>query len=270
VKAAVLGKPISHSKSPQLHRAAYRLLGVDLDYQRLELDPADAPDFAARLRAGGWAGCSVTMPLKDVFISHMDSVTDLVTTTGALNTIVVHPDGTLHGQNTDVYGIVRAFADAGIGHTGTGTILGAGNTALAAVQALHQMGAERVRFVVRDPARAGRVTALAAALGMATEVSPVREISGDPVVVSTLPPSAADGWVSTLGAGTGTLLDVAYDPWPSALAAAWRGPVINGLAMLVHQAVEQVRLFTGLDLAQEERENVTNTMFAAVALHRGR
>ncbi|XQN46461.1 serine protease, partial [Glutamicibacter creatinolyticus] len=67
-----------------------------------------------------------------------------------------------------------------------------------------------------------------------------------------------------------TLLDVAYDPWPSALAAAWRGPVINGLAMLVHQAVEQVRLFTGLDLAQEERENVTNTMFAAVALHRGR
>lgn len=269
-KAAVLGKPIAHSKSPVLHRAAYRLLHADVDYQRIELDPSEAAGFAAQLRAGGWAGCSVTMPLKDAFVPHMDSLSDTVRRMGALNTIVVRDDGHLHAENTDIYGIMRGFADVGVDACGSATVLGAGNTALAAVEALHAMGAGRLKFVVRDTTRATRAVSLAEQLGLEVRLSEVCDISGDPVVVSTLPPAGADGWVSRLGAGRGVLLDVAYDPWPSKLAAAWAGPVVNGLAMLVHQAVEQVRLFTGLPLDQAQRENVTNAMFDAVGLHRGR
>ncbi|MCW4464791.1 shikimate dehydrogenase [Glutamicibacter sp. MNS18] len=269
-KAAVLGQPIGHSKSPVLHRAAYALLGVAMDYQRIELDPSDAPDFAAGLRTGGWAGCSVTMPLKDVFVGQMDTLSPTVERMGALNTILVGADGALHGENTDIYGIVQAFRDAGVEHSPAATILGAGNTALAAVEALHVMGVRELDLVVRDVRRAQPTVDFARALGLAAVARPVGTIETAPVVVSTLPPGAADGWIASLGSGSGVLLDVAYDPWPSALAKAWAGPVVNGLAMLVHQAVEQVRLFTGLDFDERTRQDVTNAMFNAVGLHRGR
>ena len=269
-KAAVLGQPIGHSKSPILHRAAYALLGVAMDYQRIELDPSEAPGFAAGLRSGGWSGCSVTMPLKDAFVPLMDTLSPTVERMGALNTILVAADGSLHGENTDIYGIVQAFRDAGVQHSRTATILGAGNTALAAVEALQVMGVRELDLVVRDVARAQSTVDFARQLGLEASARQVGATETAPVVVSTLPPGAADGWIPALGAGSGVLLDVAYDPWPSALASAWNGPVVNGLAMLVHQAVEQVRLFTGLDFDEKTRQDVTNAMFNAVGLHRGR
>ena len=269
MRAAVLGQPIAHSKSPLLHRTAYALLGAQIDYERIELDPEQAPEFAGRLRAGGWAGCSVTMPLKDAFVPQMDTLSPTARRMGALNTIVVGPDGTLHGENTDVYGIVQAFADRGLEHSPAATILGAGNTALAAVEAAALLGVRRLDFVVRDPARAGSAAALARQLGMEVAVGTVERAQAAPVVISTLPPRAADAWAGRLNPGDGVLLDVAYDPWPSALADAWTGPVVSGLAMLVHQAVEQVRLFTGLPLQDQARQDVTNAMFNALGLHRG-
>lgn len=269
--AAVLGKPIAHSRSPLLHRTAYRLLGVDIEYGRLELDPAQATDFIARLRTENWAGCSVTMPLKDVFVPLVDSRSATVERMGALNTIVRRPDGTLHAENTDVAGIVLALADAGVRHSTRASILGAGNTALAAIEALALIGVQELDFVVRDTSRAAATVAFAQKLGMNATAHTVgsHRLTGCPVVISTLPPTAADSWVPRLGTGDGVLLDVAYDPWPSQLAAAWTGPVINGLAMLVHQAVEQVRLFSGIELDTATRQNVTNAMFNAVGLHRG-
>lgn len=269
MKAAVLGQPIAHSKSPTLHRAAYELLGVPIDYQRIELSREQAVAFTERLRTEDWVGCSVTMPLKDVFVAQMDSVSDTVRRMGALNTIVVRPDGTLHAENTDIYGIVQALADAGLTHSRRGTILGAGNTALAAVEALAQIGVRELELIVRDISRAASTLNFARNLGMRANARLLGSITDAPVVISTLPPSAADDWVAQLGSGRGILLDVAYDPWPSVLAQHWSGPVINGLAMLVHQAVEQVRFFSGQDFDDRQRQNVTNAMFNAVGLHRG-
>jgi len=278
-RAAVFGQPISHSKSPALHRAAYAELGVDIAYGAVDAGVAEAGRLAAMLRTEPhWRGASVTMPLKQALVPHMDGISDLVRRLGVLNTIVVSGSpGSIHlqGENTDVEGIIRALADAGATRLERVAVLGAGGTASAATAALQALGASELDFIVRNPDRASTVIELATGGGCtahaidAAAASP--RISGYDAVISTLPPHAADGLAPLLGLESlreGTpLLDVAYDPWPSALGSAWSaagGSVVGGLTMLLHQAVEQVRLFTGISGA--DWPQVTNVMCDAVGL----
>ncbi|WP_334124001.1 shikimate dehydrogenase family protein [Glutamicibacter sp.] len=275
-QAAVLGHPVGHSKSPVLHRTAYQLLGAKLSYEAIDLEPVQCAEHVARLRQENWAGCSVTMPLKDAFVPLMDEVSTRVQQLGALNTIVVREDGSLFGENTDVDGLVRALADFSLTSTDEAMILGSGNTALAALRASAELGVKQVSLVVRTAQRAQRAMDLATELGLQPVLHEVSAITGDlaqqlrdqPLVFSTLPPRAGDSWVPTIGSGTGILLDVAYDPWPSQLAASWQGPVISGLHMLIHQAVEQVRLFTGAAWDEARRIDVTNAMYDSLGLVR--
>ncbi|GAB3285276.1 shikimate dehydrogenase [Sinomonas notoginsengisoli] len=267
-RAAVLGHPIGHSKSPVLHRAAYGMLGVDIDYRSFDLTAEQLPAFAERVRTEpGWRGLSVTMPLKAAFVPLVDRVEGTAVELGVLNTVVIEDGGgvpVMVGHNTDVAGITESFRRAGLNRVEDPVVVGAGNTALAAVAALAQLGATQVEFLVRDAARSGEAVALAERLGLAVRVSAlhagaVRVCAAD-AVVSTLPPRAADGLADQLGqlapADDGArrvLLDVAYDPWPSRLAGAWEergGLVLHGLEMLVYQAVEQIVLFTGREDAR--------------------
>lgn len=300
-RAAVLGHPIEHSRSPLLHSTAYRELGVEIGYTAIDTLPEQAAAFARRLRTEpGWVGVSVTMPMKDALIPFIDAPSPRVRRLGALNTVMVRRDEhgvTLLAENTDVDGIVRALDLQGAGAQETsGTrgapvvaILGNGNTAMAALEACALMGAGRVELLVRNPARAADALDLAATLGLEATAHPYTEaagrIFGYDAVISTLPARAADSWLQALGldgvaaensgsnAGAlkpgAVLLDVAYDPWPSALATAWEaagGRVVSGLSMLVHQGVEQVKLFSGIQDADWER--VTNVMCDAVGVPR--
>lgn len=285
-RAAVFGQPIAHSRSPQLHRAAYAALGVGLEYSAMEGNEGDAPALAAMLRSeAGWRGASVTMPLKHALVAQMDSVSERVSRLGALNTIVVsHPGGpgsaaVLRGENTDVEGIVRALADAGVTRADRVAVLGAGNTATAATEAVMLMGGTRVDYIVRSTARAADALVLAGVLGLegqaidaATGATRLREYDA---IISTLPPLAADSLIDALGIAPGAiapgaaLLDVAYDPWPSAIARAWAGAggsVVNGLSMLLHQAIEQAKLFTGI--TEADWSHVADVMCDAVGLPR--
>ncbi|UBH23787.1 shikimate dehydrogenase [Micrococcus porci] len=270
-RAAVLGRPIAHSLSPVLHAAAYRALGLDVDYGRADLGEEEVgPWLAARLGApgsaarpagpsgGDWLGVSVTMPLKPAVVPLADELSARVRELGVANTLVRdHPDhpGSLLAHNTDVDGIVRALAerglDAGAGGGAVG-ILGNGGTATAAVAAASLLRAETVVLGVRDAGRARDVVALADRLGLGVRVEAqdalVRQAADLRAVVATLPPRAADPLADKVPAGVlPPLLDAAYDPWPSAIARAWSaagGGVASGLSMLLHQGVEQVRLFT--------------------------
>ncbi|MDO5743407.1 MAG: shikimate dehydrogenase [Micrococcaceae bacterium] len=303
LRAAVLGHPIAHSRSPLLHATAYRALGVDIEYTAIDMLPGEVAGFAARLRTEpGWAGVSVTMPLKGALIEHLDELSARVLRLGALNTVVVQRlDGhvRLRGHNTDVDGIVRALSnllpsrldsgnstqDTAPGSIHRAGILGSGNTALAALEACRSLGFTHVDLLVRDRQRAGTALALAHSLGLvgrAVEIGDAREqLPGYEALISTLPAHAADGLLSALGldhevrtprtvlSPGAVLLDVAYDPWPSALARAWEfagGTVVSGLAMLVHQGVEQVKLFSGVHDA--DWDHVTNVMCDAVGLPR--
>lgn len=287
LRAAVLGHPISHSKSPALHRAAYARLGVGVDYAPVDVTEAALPAFMARVRdevrAGeGWRGLSVTMPLKTAMVAEVDEVRGVARQLGVINTVAFEPDaaacpsgGTpggvrLIGYNTDVAGIVNALRHAGAPAAPAAAVLGGGGTAAAAIAALKELGAAAADIFVRDISRCAEARAASAAVGLPVRVLPLAgaaaALAAADVVISTLPPRAADTLAADLarefarespgematGAGRnrpGVLLDVAYDPWPSRIASAWQdagGTVVPGLEMLIYQALEQVRYFTGL------------------------
>lgn len=257
--AAVLGHPIGHSRSPALHAAAYRVLGLDCTYRALDVEaPGLAPLLAEVRTEPGWLGLSVTMPLKTAIVPLLDGLEGAAAALGVVNTVVVSraAAGTVRliGHNTDVAGIVNALRHAGTTAAPSAAILGGGGTAVAAVAALQELGAPGVDIFVRDPARSSAAARSAAVVGLRHRMRPwtdaAQALVGYDVVISTLPPHAADALAAELPAadtGGKLLLDVSYDPWPSAIAAAWghRGGItVPGLEMLVYQAVEQVRLFT--------------------------
>jgi shikimate dehydrogenase len=199
------------------------------------------------------------MPLKTGMVAEVDEVRGVARTLRVVNTGAFEESGgsvRRVGYNTDVAGIVNAVRYAGALPSPSAVVLGGGGTAAAAVAALKDLGTGHAQVFVRDPSRATEALAAAAGVGVSIDVRPMTEAAAPTaradVVISTLPPRAADNLavsIAALGSGTpGVLLDVAYDPWPSRIAAVWQaggGTVVPGLEMLLYQAVEQVRLFTG-------------------------
>lgn len=291
-RAYVLGHPIAHSLSPALHRAAYAYLGeANLEYDRRDTLPDDLPAIMRGVRnpagteeAPYIAGLSVTMPLKTAVIQYCDELSETARVTGAVNTVYPRGEKVL-GDNTDVIGIVNALRHAGLEPQplkDSAAIVGGGATAISALTALHQLGYSRVSVYARSLHKLGDLQAVAERLGVQLEQVSLADLPqnlaerGHHPVISTLPARAADDWASQLsglkGASTThrpVLLDVAYNPWPSALASAWEasgGAVVSGLEMLLYQAVEQVLLFTDCTLQPAELLGLINAMCEAVGL----
>ncbi|HLP22890.1 MAG TPA: shikimate dehydrogenase, partial [Microbacteriaceae bacterium] len=241
----VLGSPISHSKSPVLHRAAYTALGLDWSYEAVELD---RDRFDAWIASDGrqFAGCSVTMPLKhDLALraGMRDAATEL---TGVANTVVGLDSGVLTVANTDVAGIVESLRPV-VSQPRSARILGAGATALSSLVALSELGVTEVQLDVRTPERAVEACALAERLELTVAVERLcRERLETPVdiLVSTVPAGALGEVARVYGDSAAVVLDVAYAPWPSELVSAGSAwTVVSGLEMLLHQATRQIRLF---------------------------
>ncbi len=261
----MLGSPISHSLSPALHQAAYHELGLsDWSYDRIELDAESFPGWFAGLDES-WRGLSLTMPLKEVASGLVDRCSPAATATGAVNTVTWVDDSygqrRSMGDNTDVHGIVQALSSAGLGRSQTACVLGSGATARSAVAALAQLGTERITLLARSPERTQPALDLAASLGVSAAHASLGRLDllgGADVVISALPVGAADPFAQGLREGgldanaftdrAGILLDVVYQPWPTALGSAWEssgGLAIGGFEMLLHQAAAQVQLMTG-------------------------
>jgi shikimate dehydrogenase len=253
MKAAVLGKPIAHSLSPVLHRAAYEALGfADWTYEVVECDERGLAAYVES-RGQEWAGLSLTMPLKRTVLPLLDHVDRLAAATGGANTVVFRPEGR-YGYNTDVQGIVDALTEAGAPAPGSVTILGAGATACSALAAVGELGAAGADIVARDPSRADGLLATADRLGLTARFRPWAGLGDAPVpdlLISTVPAGAADEYSERLRLthqAPPAVLDVVYHPWPTPLAraAAAAGSVVaSGYAMLLHQAAAQVELMTG-------------------------
>jgi shikimate dehydrogenase len=253
-RAAVLGSPIQHSLSPVLHNAAYAALGLHgWRYDRFECDEDGLPGFVARL-GPEWAGLSLTMPLKRVALRVAGEVSPLAAAVGAANTLVLkqaNDRSFLRAENTDVTGIVAALHETGMCRVEQAVVLGAGGTAQAALAALRELGAGAPTVVVRDPARAADLLAAAERLAVHPTVLggyPAIELPDADVLISTLPPGAADAVTAHPLSSSTVVLDVVYVPWPTRLAAAAMAAgcrVVSGLTVLLHQAVAQVELLTG-------------------------
>jgi shikimate dehydrogenase len=267
-RAAVLGHPVAHSLSPVLHTAAYDALGLEgWEYSAIDTTVEDLPGLVRGLDLG-WAGLSVTMPLKHAIIDLVDHVDPLAVAVGAVNTVLVAPAQcgvTLTGTNTDVYGLVTALREglaaqgrARDARAASAVVLGGGATAASTLAALGELGCTTPRVLVRSLGRTAGLQEAAARMGVTPRfevldaTASLAALRDADVVVSTMPAYAADPVAAALvahgGTPAGVLLDVVYDPRPTALSSAWAaagGTVVGGERMLLHQAVEQVRLMTG-------------------------
>ncbi|WP_158437696.1 shikimate dehydrogenase family protein [Naasia lichenicola] len=263
---AVLGSPIAHSKSPDLHAAASRVLGLDWSYGRQEIDQAGLADFVDGLDAS-WRGLSLTMPLKETVLPLLTDVDPLVELTGAANTVVFDGERRL-GFNTDVQGIVAAFRERGIPSVERGLLLGTGATARSTVVALQRLGVHSLVVSGRTAARAEEVAELARSLGVRADVHRLGDQwphDSFDVIASTLPGSTEIDL--PILAHTGVLFDVAYGPEPSAASRLIPAEaIVDGLDMLIHQALLQVRAFLTGDptRALPQEAEVLQAMKAAV------
>ena len=246
VRCAVLGSPIAHSLSPALHRTAYAQLGLDWDYGRYEVVAAELADFVADC-GPDWRGLSMTMPLKEAALE-LGEVDEVARLAGAANTMVFERDGSRRVFNTDVGGLVNALSAGGVAPE-RASILGAGATARSTLVSLARLGAREVTVVARTPAKAMVLVPLAETLGVTVTIRAWDEpVQPTDLLVSTVSAGAADDRAEELAELSAAVFDVIYHPWPTPLAqaaAARERVVLNGLDLLVHQAVLQIELMTG-------------------------
>ncbi|QPK78218.1 shikimate dehydrogenase [Corynebacterium lizhenjunii] len=251
-KAAVLGKPISHSLSPILHNAGYAALGLqDFVYERFEVDAQQLPKFVASA-SEDYRGFSVTMPGKFAALEFADEVTDRARLIGSANTLV-RTDAGWRADNTDTEGVLGALGEL-LGHS-SGTlsramVIGSGGTARPALWALAQRGVGDI-YVLNRSDRLHELAPLAQTLGVE-----LHRVSFDDdllvlnrsmdVVVSTVPSAAVSNHLDVLCHAP--LLDVIYEPLPTELmihAAADGYPTVGGNIMLAYQSFSQFEQFTG-------------------------
>ncbi|GAA4472683.1 shikimate dehydrogenase [Rhodococcus olei] len=261
----MLGKPIEHSRSPQLHLAAYRALGLtDWTYDRIECTGDQLPGFVDAL-GPEWVGLSVTMPGKVAALAYATERTERAVQVGSANTLVRIGDGAAGGgwraDCTDVDGVAGALAEVGVVNLSgsTAVVIGAGGTSRPALRALADLGVVEVSVVARSADRAAETLECARVMGLRARhqdfdpgalTAVCREAA---VVVSTVPADAVAPYATAV-AQAPVVLDAIYDPWPTPLAAAVQaagGTVVDGLRMLLNQAFGQVEQFTGRPAPRE-------------------
>ncbi|MBP1158559.1 shikimate dehydrogenase [Rhodococcus sp. PvR099] len=253
-KAAVLGKPIGHSKSPLLHLAAYRALGLTgWTYDRIECTGEQLPGLVDGL-GPEWVGLSVTMPGKVAALEYATERTERAVQVGSANTLV-RVQGGWRADCTDVDGVTGALAEVGVTDLGgaSAVVIGAGGTSRPALRALADLGVDAVTVVARSADRAAASVACASEMGLRArhlgfDTDALAAACADAAtVVSTVPADAIAPFADAV-AQAPVVFDAIYDPWPTPLAAAVQaagGTVVDGLRMLLNQAFGQVEQFTG-------------------------
>jgi shikimate dehydrogenase len=264
----LLGRPVAHSLSPRMQRAAFRSAGLDADYVACDVAAGDLAAVLADLRrhaeSGLLGGANVTVPHKEAVRPLLDALEPTAALAGAVNTIVPRraAEGVrLEGWNTDVVGFTAALAEAGVGLAGARLlVLGCGGMARAAVVAGLREGAAELRVASRSPARAREM--LDAVTGAWKKPVPrlactdfesagVHVADADLVVQATpLGLGAEDPPALSLAAAPAGcfVFDAAYRAGETALVRAARARGLRatgGLAMLACQGAESFALWTG-------------------------
>lgn len=257
-RAAVLGLPIEHSRSPILHNSGYRALGLDQwEYGRFE---CEGEQLAALVGAvdGSYRGFSVTMPAKFAALKFADEVTERARAIGAANTLV-RTDNGWRADNTDVDGIKGALSELLDGQELVdkhAVVIGGGGTARPAIWALLEAGVAHIAVVNRSD----RSAELAPLFDEKPTVLEFIGFDGDiaaavsqaAVVISTVPSAGIVGLEKTIAQAP--VLDVIYDPWPTPLVQAARVagfPAVGGHVMLAYQSFGQFEQFTGHEAPRE-------------------
>ncbi|MEJ7561481.1 MAG: shikimate dehydrogenase [Ilumatobacteraceae bacterium] len=246
--AALIGSPVAHSLSPSIHRAAFAAVPGEWAFVSFDVAAGRADAALDAMRTLGIKGLAVTTPHKEEVAAYVDEVDVAAAALRSVNTVAVTGDGHLIGYSTDGDGFVDGLRAEGVDPTGQAiVVLGAGGAARSIVEALGRARADRIAVVNRTPSRSDAASALAdvAVAGTLADIA-----TADIVVNAT---SVGMGTRdSPLPAGTvrahQVVADIVYHPLETVLLAEGRAAgcrVVDGLSMLVHQAVRQQQLWTG-------------------------
>jgi shikimate dehydrogenase len=245
--AGVMGWPIAHSRSPKIHNHWIAQYGLEGVYVPLPVEPGKLEEALRALAPLGFAGCNLTIPHKEAALRFMDRVEAGAARIGAINCVVVEPDGSLTGKNYDGFGFIaslHAAAPHWKANAAAAVVIGAGGGARAIVAGLMDAGAKEIRLFNRTQDRA---RALAADFGAPVEAHPWAErsagLAGAGLVVNT----TSQGMVGQapldllLDAAPSSALvaDIVYAPLETPLLTTARRQgltIVDGLGMLMHQA----------------------------------
>jgi len=257
--AAVIGDPVTHSRSPAIHNAAFAAAGLDWVFVALTTAEGHVGHALGAMEHLGLGGLSVTMPHKQAVASALDHLDPLARRLDAVNCVVRGEDG-LVGYNTDASGFVASVGHAGHDLAGRSmVVLGAGGAARAVIAGALGAGVRNVVVINRNQERA----AVAAALDpVRCVVGDVSDVAGADVVVNASPVGMSASPGLPLGAeqihAGQVVVDLVYDPVDTALLATARdrgAATVDGLGMLVHQAADAFRLWTGVEPPLEAMAN---------------
>ena len=266
--AGVMGMPVAQSRSPLIHNHWIAEHGVRGAYGHLPVQPNRVEAAVRGLAALGLAGCNITQPHKLVAFGLMDWLSEAARRIGAINCIVVQPDGALHGFNFDGIGFIRSLRDADpawSARRGPAVVLGAGGAARAVLAALVDEGAPEIRLINRTRERAEQLAGLSASIQVVPWAERHAALSSAALLVNATnqgmygqPP--LDLKLDELPVPA-IVSDLIYVPLETPLLtqARTRGNLIcNGLGMLLNQAVPAFEAWFGV------RPSITDALRAKV------
>lgn len=246
--AGVIGSPISHSKSPQIHKHWLKTNGLAGDYIPMDVASADLRDVLKTLPKAGFVGVNITIPHKEAVLEIADLVTDRATLIGAANTLIFRKDGKIHADNTDGYGFIENLK-AGAPHwrpsIGPATVMGAGGSARAVIASLLDAGVPEILLTNRTRVRAEKLADdFGQRLTVVDWVQAGNILEESALIVNTtslgmIGKPAMRVPLDGLRRGA-VVTDLVYAPLKTDLLAAAEQAgciTVDGLGMLLHQAV---------------------------------
>lgn len=252
----IIGDPVEHSLSPIIHNAGYIALGISDKYQftALRVSPKEIKNFIAELRTSDIVGVSCTVPHKELVLPYLDEIDEVATEIGAINSIV-NDNGHLKGFNTDWVGAVEPLIKLVDLKNKNVAVLGAGGAARAFVYGLKKSGAN-VTILNRTLEKAKSL-----AIQFASEFLPLSDqakIAQADIICNTTSVGLNDPLSSPIGPNilnsSQIVFDAVYSPQKTKLlkdAESAGSKIIYGSEMLLFQAYEQFKLFTGLEAPEK-------------------
>lgn len=257
----LIGKPIRHSLSPQLHNAVFARMGINAVYIPLTVEESQLESALYGLQSLGFRGINVTIPYKESVVKYMDELSAEARDCGAVNVIHFN-QGKMKGHNTDGQGLIKSLQQEGINLTGRAVILGAGGAARSIVAALAKAGMEEIELFDIAVQRAEELARLASGFSSAritghlmNENHFLDSARNASLIINCSPvgmhPHISSAPVSTLeGVKAGTAVaDIIYNPQETRflqLARQQGCKTMNGIPMFVHQAALTQNILLGV------------------------
>ena len=261
--AGIIGYPLSHTLSPSMHNFIYQKLGIDVEYKKWEISPNNLKSHIEKINNENFIGANITVPYKEKIVPLLDEIRNEAKFTGAVNTIVKN-NNKLIGYNTDVYGIEQTL-DIKLKNDviNNAVIFGAGGAAKAAFFVLLQRGLNNLTIVNRTKSNALKMISKFNNVNCDQNIITLNEksqiksacLSADLIINTTILGMKGSGYEdispidSTFIDSNSVIFDMVYNPTKTPLikiALERNANIIEGLNMLVYQAIKSIELWTGI------------------------